>query len=361
MKIELIFVIFAVIGAIDKIIGNRFKLGEEFDKGIMTAGPLIISMSGMIVLAPVLATALKAVFGPVLEFLHMDASVLSAFFAVDAGGASMAYELSANEAVRGYNGIVVASMFGATICPVIPLALQMIDKKYHGDALIGFLCGFATIPVGCIVAGLMLGLSIGELLVNTLLILAISGVICLGLWKCPDLSQKIFGIIGAALTIFVTAGLVIGAVQMLLGITLIPGITPIAESFTIIGNIALILTGIFPLLAIISRIFNKVFLRFGKAMKLDNTSVLGLVTTLANSIPVFSMVEKMNQKGRILNMAFGVSAAYVFGDHLAFVLSFDRSFALSMVVGKLISGILAVVLASVVYKRSFAAKDKAES
>ena len=360
MKLELIFIIFAVMGALDKITGNRFKLGDEFDRGIMTAGPLIISMSGMIVLAPVLATVLKAAFGPVLEFLHMDASVLSAFFAVDAGGASMAYELSANEAVRGYNGIVVASMFGATICPVIPLALQMIEKKYHGDVLIGLLCGFATIPVGCLVAGLMLGISIGELLINTLLILLISGMICLGLWKCPELSQKIFGFIGAVLTIFVTLGLVIGAVELLLGITLIPGITPIAESFTIIGNIAIILTGVFPLLALISRIFNKLFLKFGKLMKLDNTSVLGLVTTLANSIPVFSMIEKMNKKGRILNMAFGVSAAYVFGDHLAFVLSFDRNFALSMVVGKLLSGVLAVVLASFVYKRS-AKDDKAVS
>lgn len=354
MKLELIFIIFALIGALDKITGNRFKLGDEFDRGIMTAGPLIISMSGMIVLAPVLATALKAVFGPVLASMHMDASVLAAFFAVDAGGASMAYELSANEAVRGYNGIVVASMFGATLCPVIPLALQMIDKKYHGDVLIGLLCGFATIPVGCIVAGIMLGISFGELLINTLLILVISGVICLGLWKSPELSQKIFGIIGAVLTIFVTAGLVIGSIELLLGITLIPGITPISESFTIIGNIAVILTGVFPLLAIISRIFNKVFLRFGKMMKLDNTSVLGLVTTLANSIPVFSMIENMNKKGRILNMAFGVSAAYVFGDHLAFVLSFDRNFALSMVVGKLLSGVLAMVLASFVYKRSVA-------
>ncbi len=360
MKLELIFVVFALIGALDKITGNHFKLGDEFDKGIMTAGPLIISMSGMIVMAPVLATALKAVFQPVLSLLHMDMSVLSAFFAVDAGGASMAYALSDNEAMRGYNGIVVASMFGATLCPVIPLALQMIKKEYHGDVLIGLLCGFATIPVGCLAAGIMLGIPLGNLLLNTLLILIVSALICLGLWKYPVASQKIFAFIGAILTIFVTVGLVVGICQLLLGVELIPGIAPLESSFTIIGNIAMILAGVFPLLGIISRVFNKLFLWLGKALKLDNTSVLGLVTTLANSIPVFSMVENMNKKGRIMNMAFGVSAAYAFGDHLAFVLSFDRAFALPMVVGKLLSGVFAVMLAGAVYERSYAEKNKSE-
>ncbi|MBQ2696487.1 MAG: ethanolamine utilization protein EutH [Clostridia bacterium] len=361
MKLEIIFVIFAIVGALDKIIGNRFKLGEEFDKGIMTAGPLIISMSGMIVLAPVLAQGLKAVFQPALSALHMDMSVLSAFFAVDAGGASMAYELSSDTAMRGYNGIVIASMFGATLCPVIPMALQMVKKTYHEDVLIGLLCGFATIPIGCLVSGLMLGIPLGVLLLDTLLIIIISGIICLGLWKCPTLSQKVFGIIGAVLTIFVTVGLAVGIVHQLLGIELIPGIAPVSESFTIIGNIAIILAGVFPLLSIISRIFNKVFLWLGKVMKLDNTSVLGLVTNLANSIPVFSMLENMNKKGRIMNMAFSVSAAYAFGDHLAFVLSFDRAFAMPMVLGKLLSGVLAAVLAAIVYKRSFGAKEETQA
>ena len=125
--------------------------------------------------------------------------------------------------------------------------------------------------------------------------------------------------------------------------------------------IAIILAGVCPLLSIISRIFNKVFLWLGKVMKLDNTSVLGLVTNLANSIPVFSMLENMNKKGRIMNMAFSVSAAYAFGDHLAFVLSFDRAFAMPMVLGKLLSGVLAAVLAAIVYKRSFGAKEETQA
>ena len=54
-----IMVVFAVLGAIDKMIGNRFGLGEKFEEGLMAIAPLTISMVGMIVAAPVLAHILK--------------------------------------------------------------------------------------------------------------------------------------------------------------------------------------------------------------------------------------------------------------------------------------------------------------
>ena len=52
-----------------------------------------------------------------------------------------------------------------------------------------------------------------------------------------------------------------------------------------------------------------------------------------------------------MNMAFVVSAGFVFGDHLAFALSFDNAFALPMVVGKLVGGITALILANIILKK----------
>mgnify|MGYP002516412304 CR=1 FL=1 len=43
-----------------------------------------------------------------------------------------------------------------------------------------------------------------------------------------------------------------------------------------------------------------------------------------------SIAEKMDRKGIVLNMAFAVSAAFVLGDHLAFTMMFDASFAPAM-------------------------------
>lgn len=345
MRLEYIFAFFAVVALIDKIFGNRWELGDEFDRGISTAGPLLLSMSGMIVLAPVLADGISFVFRPVLDFLHIDLSMIATFFPSDAGGASMAYELSENVKLRGYNGIVVASMFGATLCPVIPLSLQMVEEKYHDDVLMGLLCGIATIPLGCIVAGLIIGIEILTLLLNTAPIIVLSALICLGLVKAPDFIRKLLGIIGKLLQILVSIGLGIGIIRQLCGVEVIKNAAPLEESFTIIGNIVIILAGVFPLLKIISKVFKKVFEKLGKWLLIDNGAVLGLVTSLANSIPVFSMMGGYTSRGRIMNMAFAVSAAYVFGDHLAFALSFDSSFALPMIVGKLVGGVSALVIA----------------
>ena len=49
--ISIIMVTFAVLGAIDYILGNRFGIGKEFERGINFAGIIILSMVGMIVLS----------------------------------------------------------------------------------------------------------------------------------------------------------------------------------------------------------------------------------------------------------------------------------------------------------------------
>ena len=50
---------FMVLGALDRIFGNRFGLGEEFENGIMAIGSLALSMIGIISLAPVLANTIS--------------------------------------------------------------------------------------------------------------------------------------------------------------------------------------------------------------------------------------------------------------------------------------------------------------
>lgn len=351
IKIEYIFAIFALIGALDKLTGDHFKLGKEFEKGIMTIGPLVISMAGMIVLAPVIAKTITFLLSDIIKALGMDMSVMSTFLPSDSGGAVTAYALSDNIALRGYNGIVVASMFGATICPVIPMALQMIDKKYHEDVLNGFLCGLATIPIGCVVAGFMLKIPFLQILLNTAPSFILSLIICVLLVKKPIFVRKALKFVGNLLFAVMTIGLAVGIFQKLTSYALIPNIAPLDESFLVIGNIAIILAGVFPMLAIVSKIFGKLFSKAGKLMHINDTSVLGIITTLANVIPVFALIENMDKKGRIFNMAFAVSAGFVLGDHLAFALSFDSAFALPMVLGKLISGITAVLLAQLLFKK----------
>jgi ethanolamine transporter len=53
----------------------------------------------------------------------------------------------------------------------------------------------------------------------------------------------------------------------------------------------------------------------------------------------------MNPRGKVINIAFAVSAAFVFGDHLGFTAGFAPEMLTAMIVGKLAGGISAVAVA----------------
>ena len=53
----------------------------------------------------------------------------------------------------------------------------------------------------------------------------------------------------------------------------------------------------------------------------------------------------MNPRGKVINIAFAVSAAFVFGDHLGFTAGFAPEMLLSVIAGKLAGGISAVLVA----------------
>src|SRR5690625_7520192 len=69
--------IFLVIGGIDRAIGNRFGLGEQFEEGLNTFGPLGLAMVGMISLAPILSKILSPVVVPVYEYLGADPAMFA--------------------------------------------------------------------------------------------------------------------------------------------------------------------------------------------------------------------------------------------------------------------------------------------
>lgn len=354
-----IFAVFAVVGAVDRIIGNKFGIGQEFEKGIMATGSLALSMVGMICIAPAFTKILIPVITPVAKLFHFDPSVIiGSVLANDLGGASLAESLASDPLMGGFNGLVVASMLGATISFTIPVALRSIKKELHKEVLLGILCGIGTIPVGCIVSGLILGIGFVQLMLNLAPVIVIAIITCLGIAKAPDLSVKIFKILGHLIVCLVTVGLAGGIFESLTGKVLIPGMTNILEGFEIVANIGIILAGVFPLIFVISKVLGKVFRKLGNVLKINDVSVMGFISSLANSIPTFEMAEKMDKKGIIMNMAFAVSGSFVFGDHLAFTMAFDKSFVGAMIAGKLISAITAAVVAAFIYKLNYEKKTE---
>lgn len=347
-----IMAIFAVIGALDKITGNHLKLGDEFEKGLHTLGPLSLSMLGMMTIAPVLADLMLPLITPVANAIGFDPSAVAGILiANDMGGAALADSVAADPVLGAFHGLCVASMLGATVSFTIPVALQSAKKENHDDVLLGLLCGISTIPVGCFISGLVMGISPIKVILNLLPAILISLIIVIGLLKFPKATIKVFSVFGKIISILITCGLALGIFQTLTGKVIIENTAPLMESAATVFTICITLAGTFPLIAIISKILKKPLSALGKKLELDDTSVIGLIATLANSIATMESADKMNRKGRVLNLAFAVSAAFVFGDHLAFTLSYNGEYIVPVIIGKLVAGATALVVASVLVKK----------
>ncbi|WP_232699508.1 ethanolamine utilization protein EutH [Brevibacillus daliensis] len=341
-----IMVIFMVLGAIDKSIGNKFGLGEQFDEGIMAMGSLTLAMVGIISMAPVLAKMLSPIVVPLYTALGADPAMFATtLLANDMGGFSLAMELAQSEEAGLFAGTILGAMFGPTIVFIIPVALGIIQKDDHKFLATGVLAGLITIPIGCLIGGLVAGFSIGMILSNLVPIILVAVLIAIGLWMFPKGMIKGFTIFGQFIIILATLGLAASIVEALTGLALIPGLAPIDEGITIVGDIAIVLAGAFCLVLVITKLFNKPLLKMGKLLGMNEVAAAGMIATLANVIPMFGMLKDMDTRGKVINIAFSVSAAFVLGDHLGFTAGVAKDMIFPMIVGKLVGGITAIIVA----------------
>lgn len=355
--LAIIMLVFACLGALDRIFGNKFGLGAEFERGFNLLGTMALSMIGMIVLSPVIADFVS----PVLDFIYnafgIDPSVVPAsLFANDMGGAPMSVAVGKNAGVALFNALVVSSMMGCTVSYNIPFSVSAVDKKNHRELFLGMLCGISTIPLGCFVGGLFCDIPVLSLLLNLLPLIIFAALIVLGLIFIPNVCVKVFSAFGYFIKALITVGLVLGMVNFISGKELIKGLADIEGASLICMNAAVFLAGAFPFMFIVSRLISKPISALGKKANINSVSAFGLVSTLVSNAPTYDKMKDMDKKGIVLNSAFAVSGAFVFGGHLAFTIAFDSALVLPVIVGKLVAGITALVLAIFISKKITAEK-----
>ena len=248
-----VMAVFALLGAVDRIFGNRWGLGKEFEEGIQAMGSLALAMVGIVCLAPVLANLLKPVIVPVYSLLGADPAMFAGtILACDMGGGALAMEMTGDTQAALLGGVITGSMLGATIVFTIPVAMGILREKDRPAMAKGILCGIVTIPVGVLVGGLAAGFPIGMVLRNLIPIVLIAALIVVGLWKAENAMVKGFELFGKLVVIVVTVGLAAAIVEALTGFAIIPGMAPISEGFATVGTIAIVLAGAFPLVFVIT-------------------------------------------------------------------------------------------------------------
>ena len=330
--------VFFCLGAADTLLGDRLGLGSAFRQGFAAVVDLLLLMTGFMALAPWLGTHLAPVITPVFSAVGCDPSLFaSLFLSCDAGGAVLAAQIAQEPAAGLYNGLIVAAFLGATINGTIPLALGGLTGTKRAAAVRGLFLGFLVLPVLC-------GIPLLVLLHNTWPVLAVAVVLLLLFKSGSNAIGPIFNGISLTVRGLTLFGFCISVLQETTGIVLLEGLTPLAEIYPVIGSIGAFLAGILPFFAFVQRLLTAPLAKLAARLQLEPASITGLVVTSANCIPTLLSLDTLEERGITLNTAYAVVAAYSVGDFLAFTLQFSPAHALPMMAGRLLSGLLAVVL-----------------
>lgn len=358
------------LGFIGRAIGGS---GKQFEEGFMAMGALGLAMVGVIALAPVLANILRPVVVPIYTALGASPAMFATtLLANDMGGYFLAKELAGGDVAAWlYAGLILGAMMGPTIVFSIPVGLGIIDKEDRRFLAMGILAGIVTIPLGCIAGGLVamasnivvdgqpVAFSLDMILMNLIPVIVISVLIAIGLKLIPEKMISGFQIFAKFLVALITIGLACAVFQTTLGVTIIPGMDPIfmtgddkpgaiLRAIETIGYIACVLLGAYPMVFLITRWFGDQLMKVGSVLKMNDAAAAGMVATLANNIPMFGMMNKMDDRGKVINVAFCVSAAFTFGDHLGFTAANMPPMIFPVIVGKLVGGVTAVFVAMMV-------------
>jgi ethanolamine transporter len=344
--------------------GNKHGYGEKFEEGFNAIGPLALSMAGVVAAAPVLAEILGPIITPIYTAIGADPSMFATtLLACDMGGYPLAMQLASNESIGSFAGLILGTMMGPTIVFTIPVALGIISKDDRDYLGAGVLAGMITIPLGCIVGGLAMNaltdyrLTFGQIIINLVPVIVIAALIVLGLWFAPAKMISGFNVFGTGVTIVITAFTAIAVFEQITGIMFplfdvmatadeVTGLTPLDSGLLTCGQIGIVLIGAFPMVEWITRTFGGALSKVGGLLGINDKASAGMVANLANNIAMFNIMGDMDPKGKLLNVAFAVSAAFVFGDHLGFTAGVDQSMVTPVIIGKLVAGITAVIVAN---------------
>ena len=372
-----IIMVCAVIGAFGAIRNPEMGVGKEFMEGIYTIGPIFANSAGIMASIPFISKFIEQVCGPFFEKIGADPAIAAtSILATDMGGYQLAEVLK-----QSYEGwimaMVVGFMAGATIVFTIPLGLPMLDKRDHKYMALGILSGLLAIPFGVFISTMIIlmshmkirtvidtasaashvfSISISTVFTNLLPLIIFVIVTAIGLYFFSDIMIKLFIIFGKILDICIKLVFVFSVVEIFTGFFTnvfgVWGFDPIMadkeDNFRALenaGNIAIMLSGAFPMVYLIRKYFSTPLTKVGQRVGLSEVGSAGIISNVANILAMFKLVRDMPPKDKVINIAFGVCAAFLLGDHLSYTANFQPTLIPAVMIGKLSAGILAVLFA----------------
>ena len=334
-----------VLGGIDRLLGNRWGYGEQFEKGFELLGPTAFSMAGILCLSGLLSGGLSEGAKSFFAGIGLDPSMFGGLIAIDMGGYHLARALALDPQVGLYAGLVPAATLGCSLVFTIPVGSNLLEKKDLKFLCLGMAIGMMTLPVCLILGGLLFGLSLGTVLLQNLFLFAFALLCGIGLWRFPEPMLKVFRVFTYILKVILTVGLVLGAVKQLTGAQFLPGLMPLPEAMEVVCSVCVFLLGSLPVALLLQRVLKKPLGAVGKLIGVNETSMAALLIGFVSAMPVFAMAKDMDPKGKLLNLSFIFCSTAVFGAHLGFTSSVAPDYLGALIVAKLAGALAAAIVA----------------
>ena len=342
--ISWILAIFAVIGGLDYLFGDKLGLGSKFERALQLMGPMATSITGIIVMVPLLSLGLQKTIVPLFAPIGFDPGVFGGLIPIDWGGFFLAKDLAIDPRLGLYGGINVAGTFGTVLSFAIPMGMRVLKDKEKQDAFArGILEGLVIMPIALILGGLVAGLSFVEVIWHSLPILVLSGLVLFGIWKNLPLMVKIFSVFSKILRAIGILGITLGAFQQMSGVQLIPIITPILDALRIIAMITVTMLGCLPLSEFLTRLLRKPLTVLAQKIRTTPEALSDPIMTIASGTAGIIAMQDFDLRGIELNASFVVFAVSGLSAQLSFILNNAPEHMASYMVTKFIGGLLAMV------------------
>lgn len=378
--ITYIIMICCVVGGVSYIIDDQSELGQSFSDGLGAMANLFIPICGLMASVPFLTVFIPKYIGPIFNLVGADPALAAAFImAPDCGSFALATEIGQTPDLFP---LIIATGFmcASTISFNVPIGLSMLEKEDHKYLALGTMSGFLSVPFGVLITSLIVAfthpairtqftsvgapdhvvmLTIGMIIRNLIPLIIICVLLALGLKMFPNGMVKGFKVFGKIMTGALTAVVVACIVQHYTGLfTDILGIgwgfDPILadeentfRAVELLGTIAMMLTGAFPMVTLIRKYLSKPLEKLGRLAGLDAKGSIGLVACLPNGLALFPFIKDMRPQDKVTCLAFLVCGGYCLGDFIAFNVNFQPNLLIPVFVGQVCGGIIGILFAKV--------------
>lgn len=348
-----VMLLFALAGLADKMFGSRIGLSDSFDKGLLTMGTMSAAIIGVSCVGVEFINLHIDSIQHVLALMPFDPSIMGGMIlAADMGGYAISNQLTSNVTMVVFNGVILSSLFGQFVTFQLPVFKAASDRETLPVIIKGFIIGILAVPVGLIISGILLGMSISSIFIQLIPILIICILLAAGFIKFPSKTLQGFNVFIFITQFFVYLTFLITIIGIFVPELGYADIESVREISVIVLKSTIIISGSMVISDIILRFFRAKLQLLASKLGTNEISVVAMLLNCTTSLAILPLLSKMDNKGRMMNAAFSVSGSYFLGGQLGFVSSVASPSDVTVyIIAKTLCGFLSMILVHFFYDK----------